>query len=147
MSIRKIATCCAALFAIGFVAFAADEKKFNAKCVVSGAAAKEDKTADYRGGKVYLCCDNCPKAFAKDTKKFAVKANAQLVETGQATQVKCPLSGAKLNPEQTVMVGDVKVQFCCGNCKGKVAEAKGDAQAELVFSDTAFDKGFEVKKK
>jgi hypothetical protein len=76
-----------------------------------------------------------------------VKANQQLVATGQATQGKCPLSGGKLNPDASVEVGGVKVTFCCNDCKGKVADAKGDAQAELVFSDTAFAKAFEVKKK
>ena len=147
MSIRNISVTFCALFAVGFVAYAADEAKFKATCPVSGQPALQDKTAEYKNGKVYFCCGNCPGAFAKDTAKYATKANQQLVATGQATQVKCPLSGTKLNPDTTVTVGDVKVQFCCNNCKGKVSEAKGDAQAELVFSDKAFEKGFEVKKK
>ena len=148
MTIRKISAMLCALFAIGLIAVAADEKaKFKATCPVANKAAVEDKTVDYKGGKVYFCCGNCSAAFSKDTAKFAVKANQQLAATGQAKQIKCPLSGAKLNPDANVMVGDVKVEFCCNNCKGKVAEAKGDAQAELVFSDKAFEKGFEVTKK
>jgi YHS domain-containing protein len=126
---------------------AADAKKFDQKCVVSGGPAKEDKTVDYKGGKVYFCCENCPKAFEKDVKKYATKANHQLVATGQAKQAKCPISGGKLNPEKTVKVGGVDVQFCCENCQGKVAKAEGDAQVELVFSDAAFEKaGFAVPK-
>lgn len=148
MSIRRMSVLFCAVFAVGLVAFAAEEKaKFKAACPISGKDALEDKTADYKGGKVYFCCGNCPGAFTKDTAKYATKANAQLVSTGQFTQVKCPLSGGKLNPDTGVEVNGVKVTFCCNNCKGKVAEAKGDAQSELVFSDKAFEKGFEIKKK
>jgi len=148
MSISKLSLLCSAVLAVGLFAFAEEAKKeFKATCPLSGKAALENKTADYKGGKVYFCCENCPKAFAKDTAKYAVKANQQLVATGQATQGKCPLSGGKLNPDASVEVGGVKVTFCCNDCKGKVADAKGDAQAELVFSDTAFAKAFEVKKK
>jgi hypothetical protein len=137
-----------AVFAVGALAFAAEEKakEFKATCPVSGKPALQDKTAEYKNGKVYFCCENCPKAFAKDSAKFAVKANQQLVATGQTNQLKCPLSGGKINPDATSEVGGVKVSFCCNDCKGKVDGAKGDAQAELVFSDTAFEKAFEVKK-
>ncbi len=128
----------------------ADEKdKLNgAKCPVAGTkAAKEDKTADYRGAKVYFCCDNCPKAFAKDSAKYSTKANHQLAQTGQAKQEKCPLSGEAIDKEQTADVAGVKVSFCCGNCKGKVEKAEGDDKLALAFADKAFDKGFKVEKK
>ena len=148
MSLRRISVMFCAVFAIGLMAFAADEKaKFKASCPISGKAALEDKTADYKGGKVYFCCGNCPDAFKKDTAKYATKANHQLAATGQATEVKCPLSGGKLNPDTAVEVSGVKVTFCCNNCKGKVSEAKGDEQIDLVFKDAPFDKGFEIKKK
>jgi len=147
MMIRKVSVMLCAVFAVGLMAFAADEKKdFKATCPVSGQPAKQDKTADYKGAKVYFCCGDCPGAFAKDTAKFAAKANMQLVATGQATQVKCPLSGAKLNPDATAEVSGVKVTFCCNNCKGKVTDAKGDDKVDLVFKDSAFAKGYEVKK-
>lgn len=143
---KRFAAVACMLLVAGLVV-AADAKKFDQKCVVSGGPAKEDKTVDYKGGKVYFCCENCPKAFEKDVKKFATKANHQLVATGQAKQAKCPISGGKLNPEKTVKVGGVDVQFCCENCQGKVAKAEGDAQVELVFSDAAFEKaGYAVPK-
>ena len=128
----------------------AEEKdKLNgAKCPVAGTkAAKEDKTADYRGAKVYFCCENCPKAFAKDTAKYANKANHQLAQTGQAKQEKCPLSGGDLNKDKTADVSGVKVTFCCEKCQGKVEKAKDDEKLELVFAEKAFDKGFKVTKK
>ena len=115
------------------------------KCPVSAKAATQN-AVDYKGGKVYFCCDKCPTAF--DAKKHGTKANAQLVATGQAKQAKCPLSGAKLNPDTAITVAGAKVAFCCEKCQGKVNAAKGDEQIALVFSDAAFEKaGFAVEKK
>jgi len=132
---------------------AAEEVKLDGiKCIMNPkAAAKADKSVDYKDGKVYFCCDNCPKGFAKDQagdKKMSAKANAQLVATGQAKQAKCPLSGGDLNKDTEITVAGAKVQFCCNNCKGKVEKATGDEQTDLVFSDKAFEKaGFKVEKK
>jgi hypothetical protein len=117
------------------------------KCPVSGKDVKEDKAVDYAGGKVYLCCGGCPDAFAKDTKKFATKANHQLVATGQAKQAKCPLSGGDLKDGTEVTIHGAKVKFCCNNCKGKAEKATGDEQVNLVFGEDAFKKGgFKVSK-
>ena len=149
MSIRKVSVMVCAVLAVGFMAFAAEEKAkpFKATCPISGKPALEDKTADYKGAKVYFCCGNCPAAFTKETAKYSTKANHQLFATGQATQVKCPLSGGKLNPDATVEIGGTKVGFCCENCQGKAKEAKGDAQVDLAITDAAFAKGIEVNKK
>jgi YHS domain-containing protein len=117
-----------------------------AKCPVSGKAVKAESTADHNGGKVYFCCDNCPKAFAKNPAKFAAKANQQLLLTGQAKQAKCPLAGRPINPATAIDVAGTKVAFCCNNCKGAVGKLAGDAQLEKVFSDAAFKKGFVVGK-
>jgi YHS domain-containing protein len=148
MSIRVLTLSIAALL-VGAFAIAEDAKeKFAAKCLVAGKPdAKEDKNAEYKGAKVYFCCDNCKGKFNEDKAKFAVAANMQLVSTKQFTQTKCPLSGAKIDPDKTVEVAGVKVAFCCEKCQGKVAEAKDDAQKELVFKDAPFDKAFEIAKK
>ncbi len=138
-----------AAFAVAFAKDDKDEKKdeFKAICPVSGEAAKKDKTLKYREGEVYFCCENCPKAFEKDTAKYAEKANHQLVLTGQYKQIKCPLTGGKLNPEAKSEIDHLTVNFCCNMCKGKVDDAKGEEQYKLVFADKAFDKGFELVKK
>ena len=77
-----------------------------------------------------------------NTKKFATKANAQLVASGQYKQVKCPLSGEDSNPATAVKVADVSVSFCCDKCKAKVEAAKDKKQLNMVFNDKAFDKAF-----
>ncbi len=128
--------------------YAGDVKLEGIKCLVnSKKAANASKSADYKKGKVYFCCGGCASKFAKSKDNFAAKANQQLVSTKQYKQAKCPLSGGKCDATKTCKVGAVKVAFCCGKCQGNVAKAKGDKQAELVFSDKAFDKGFVVAAK
>jgi transcription elongation factor Elf1 len=99
---------------------AADELK----CPVSGKPASKDHAAKYKDGQVFFCCDNCPKAFEENTKKFATKANMQLVESGQYKQTKCPLSGEAVDASTAVKVGDLSVSFCCDKCKAKFEAAK-----------------------
>lgn len=135
----------------GATAWAAEKvevKLEGVKCVVAPRAAKADNSVDYKEGKVFFCCANCPKKFTASPEKFTEKANMQLVATGQYEQKKCPLSGGKLNPETTVKVGDAEVTFCCNNCKGKVEAADDKEKLTLVFSEKAFEKaGFVPKKK
>jgi YHS domain-containing protein len=146
---KQLITTLSAAVALMFAcaAFSADDKeksKYEPKCPVSGKEASKDHALKYKGGQLYFCCDNCPKAFEKDRAKYSVKANEQLVGTGQAHEVKCPLTGKPLNKETAIDIDGVKVCFCCNNCKGKVESAEGDKKAELVFSDAAFAKGFKV---
>jgi hypothetical protein len=123
------------------------EAKCKATCPVSGKAADMAVSVDYNGGKVYLCCPGCPGAFKKDTAKFAAKANHQLVVTGQAKQVGCPISGGKVNADTTTELCGVKVGFCCNGCKGKATKAEGDEQVAMLFGEKAFKKGFKVAEK
>lgn len=114
------------------------------KCVVAPRDAKADKSAEYKEGQVFFCCDGCKGKFAKDSKKFATGANRQLVATKQYEQKACPLSGGDINPEKTAEVAGVEVAFCCGDCQGKVAAAEGEEQVVLVFSEKAFEKAFKA---
>jgi len=130
-----------ASFCLCLAAKAADEPKLT--CPVSGHPATKDHAAKYKEGQVYFCCDDCPKAFEANTKKFSAKANVQLVVSGQYKEVKCPFSGGKLNPATAVQVAGVSVAFCCNNCKAKVTKANEKARVTMVFNDKAFEKGFE----
>ena len=111
------------------------------KCPVSGKDINPEAAVDYRGGKVYMCCPGCPKAFAKNTEKFAAKANHQLVASGQFTQKACPLTGKPAKDDKIVEAGGVSVAVCCPGCLGK--GKKADDAVALFFSDKAFEKGFE----
>ena len=142
-----------AAFAVGMFAFVggADDpvKLDGVKCIMMPfKPAKAEKSVDYRGAKVYMCCDGCVKKFKADDAKTSTFANHQLALTGQFTQKSCPISGGAAKADQTVEVAGVKVNFCCGNCKGKVEKAATlEEKATLCFGNDAFDKGFEAKKK
>jgi YHS domain-containing protein len=142
----KSRLCVAALAAVALLVVhslrAADAPEL--KCPVSGQPAKADKTADFNGGKVQFCCDQCPKAFAKDPAKFAAKANLQLAQTGQLKQVACPLTGKPAAADKSVDVAGVKVGLCCNGCLGKAKKASGDELVTLIFTDTS--KGFKAAK-
>lgn len=141
---------CAAVALFCLPVLNADDKPAETKakvvCPVSGKDVSADHTVEYKGGKVSFCCPNCLAAFKKDTKKFATKANLQLVASGQFVQTKCPLAGKKFDAEKSTKVAGLEIGFCCGGCLGKVKKAEGDDQLALVFSEDPFKKGFEKKK-
>jgi YHS domain-containing protein len=145
MKTRSLFTAVASIAVLAVTLYAADEIKLDGiKCVMNPkAAAKAEKSVDYKGGKVFFCCDNCPKGFAKKIKEgdelVAAKGNAQLVATHQAKQAKCVFTGGPLKTELTV--AGATVQFCCDNCKGKAAKMEGDKQLVALFGDKAFEKG------
>lgn len=125
------------------------------KCAANGKGAAKDvegSSVAYKGGKVFFCCANCPKAFTKKVidaetpdKLLAARGNAQLVATKQAKQAKCVFSGGPLKTKLTV--AGATVQFCCNNCLGKAKKMKGDDQLVALFGDAAFKKGgFKVPK-
>lgn len=124
-----------------------EEKKFAAKCPVSGAAAKKEQSTRHLNGHVYFCCEKCKAAYAENKMKYREKANAQLVATGQYIQEKCPLSGGPMKTESKLEDLGVTVKFCCDNCKKKFDEAEGAAKLRVAFTEEAFKKGFRAKRK
>ena len=87
MSTRNWFVVAASVALLATSLYAADAIKLEGvKCPLAGKPAKAGTEVDYKGGKVFFCCDNCPMKFDKDTKAFATKANAQLVQTEQAKQ-------------------------------------------------------------
>ncbi len=112
-------------------------------CMMTKKDVKKEQAVAYRDAEVYFCCPKCKGNFEKDTAKFAVKANQQLVQTKQFVQTKCPFSGEDVDAAQKVKIGEVEVSFCCENCVKKVNGEKDDeAKAKLVFGDESFEKGF-----
>src|SRR6185295_2670066 len=96
----------------------ATTKEFKATCPVSGKAAGESHVVELKNGeKVYFCCDNCPKNFKQNPKKYDLKVHRQLLETGQVVQVACPLHGKPINEATEESTGETKVAFCCEKCE------------------------------
>jgi YHS domain-containing protein len=139
---RFLAIFAVLMFTAVSLAATAAPKLDGVKCPLSGKPVVADKTVDYKGGKVFFCCANCPKAF--DAKKHANKGNHQLVQTGQYKQVKCFLAGRPVDATKTVVAAGVKVGVCCGGCLGKLKAAED--KVAFAFNDAAFAKGFAAVK-
>ena len=122
------------------------EAEFKATCPVSGSDAKKENASKYRDGEAYFCCEKCKAAFEAEPAKYADKANFQLVQTRQFRQTKCPVSGGKVNKEQSIKVDGVKVTFCCDKCKGSLESASKEEQLTKVFGEAVFTKSFAAKK-
>lgn len=145
---RMLTLLVAIAFTAPAMAFIADDPNLDGiKCPVSGTPVKAEQKVEYKGGNVYFCCAKCPNAFKADTEKYAEKAHAQLVATGQAVQIACPLAGRPVDETKSTTVAGASVAFCCGNCLAKVEAADDAEKLKLVFSSAAFEKGFEVKEK
>ena len=146
MILKNFVSGFAVLLVAAATVVAAEVKLDGVKCVVADRAANPEKSADYKGGKVYFCCGSCAGKFTSDSAKYATKANHQLVATKQFEQKACPFSGGDLNPDTAVKLSGVRVAFCCDNCKGKVESADGEGKKlDLVFDNKAFEKGFAKK--
>jgi alpha-acetolactate decarboxylase len=76
---------------------------------------------------------------------YSAKANHQLVATGQATQVACPLTGRPAKPELKLDVSGVTVAFCSQACKTRAEKAEECARIELLFGNGVFDQGFRIR--
>ncbi len=136
-----------AVVLLGVTPNLAGGKKVTCKCPVSGKDATEKSAVDYKGAKVYFCCDMCPGEFKANTAKYATKANMQLVCTKQAVEKVCPFTGNELNTDTKIKVGDATVCFCCQMCQGKAMNTPAGKLINDVFNDKTFAKAFEIKKK
>jgi hypothetical protein len=110
------------------------------KCLVSGAAAKEDKSSDWKDGKVYFCCGSCQKKFDGDKKGFAAKANHQLIATKQVEQKACPFSGGAVKADTAIEFKGASIAFCCNNCKGKAEKMSDEDKVAGLFGEDAYAK-------
>ena len=73
----------------------------NLNCPVSGKAVKAEHTLAYEGNSVGFCCENCPKAFEKEPKKYVEKIKADAL-TGQGAGDKGQGDGKSLKVQVTV---------------------------------------------
>ena len=53
--------------------------KDNEFCPVSDESVEEDVFMEYKGNKVFFCCNSCKGKFEKDPKKYTMKQTSQEV--------------------------------------------------------------------
>ena len=147
--IKKMFT---ALFLVSAILVGGDDPKSKTiTCVVSGdeinkSDLKDHEHSTYKDGKVYFCCGGCKMDFDESPKKFAAKANFQLVASGQYTQTACPVNKGKIHTAKAkknlkkVTVSGMEVDLCCPGCLKKYNKASD--KFALLFSDKGYEKGF-----
>ncbi len=101
MSKRALAAVFALVAVVSSITYAANTSLEGVKCLIAGGKeVKAEKSAEWKEGKVYFCCDGCKGKFdsasKEDKEKMAPKANHQLVASKQYAQQACPMSVAKL---------------------------------------------------
>ena len=150
--IKKMFT---ALFLVSAILVGGDDPKSKTiTCVVSGdeinkSDLKDHEHSTYKDGKVYFCCGGCKMDFDESPKKFATKANFQLVSSGQYTQTACPVNKGKIHTAKAkknlkkVTVSGMEVDLCCPGCLKKYNKAND--KFALIFSDKGYEKGFASK--
>ena len=132
------------------IGFSEDSKGDESKviCLVSGEVIEGDykeEAAKYKEGEVYFCCGGCKMDFEEDASKFSTAANFQLLATKQYSETNvCPVTGRKIKSKKEVIVEGLSVGVCCAGCVKKIN--KSNNKVSMLFSDSAFDKGFSKSK-
>ena len=120
-----------------------DKKEFKATCPVSGKPAGEDHVIKLKNGdKVYFCCDNCPKDFEANPKKYNAASNRQLLETGQIVQVACPITGKPVTRITRSKPATRRSASAARSAKRNTTKASDEEKLKMLFAAKAFKKGF-----
>lgn len=87
-------------------------------CPVMGAPVNKKIYADYKGKRVYFCCNMCPATFKKDPEKYIKKlaSSGQSAETILVPQTTCPVMGGPINKDIHADYKGKRVYFCCNMC-------------------------------
>ena len=132
------------------IGFSEDSKGDESKIIwlVRGEVIEGDykeESAKYKEGEVYFCCGGCKMDFEEDASKFSTAANFQLLATKQYSETNvCPVTGRKIKSKKEVIVQGLSVGVCCAGCVKKIN--KSNNKVSMLFSDSAFDKGFAKSK-
>lgn len=117
---RTFALALVLVFAAAFTAGASDDKhKGNqTKCPVMGNPVNMDSYTDYKGYRIFFCCDGCKDSFAENPDSYIEKMKAEGVELMKLKeQSVCPVSGKELASKEVFADYEGKrIYFCCPNC-------------------------------
>ena len=149
MKLRILSTSLTLLTLLTLAIYAGGIKLEGIRCVMNPDEQVQALSfVEYKGGKVFFCCDHCSQPFTEQVPKneiLAATANAQLIATNQAKQENCPLLGRPYNAGTEIKVAGAEIGFCCANCQSTAKSLSGDKQLLMLFGDAAFEKaGFKV---
>ena len=126
------------------------------KCVIDGKKnAKLEFGVPYRDGIVYLSSSRAAEEFSlrvekknrlKSNEFLPIKANHQLVLTGQYLQVRCPVSKVPFRHELVTQIAGVKIHLANPDALQCVKQEKKLAmRAKMVFGNKVFPRTFQPR--
>jgi YHS domain-containing protein len=103
-------------------------------CPVSNEPIDQKTFVRYQGQRVYLCCSDCTAEFNKSPEKFAKAIKAQWdAMPAHRAQIKCPVTGEKINP--AVFVEEPHYDLCFANEDAKAKFTKDRKSYESKLAD------------
>ena len=128
-------------------------------CPVTGDPINKKLYVDYKGKRIYVCCESCIDPVKKNPEKYIKKLEAmgQSVETitgakaaharALVPQKTCPVMGNPIDKSVYVDYNGKRVYFCCSGCPEtfkqdpekylKILADRGEAVEELGKKQTA----------
>ena len=112
-------------------AFAANPKKYELKvrrqlletgqivqvaCPITGKPVNKDTLVEVGEAEAGFCCKKCLAKYNAADDEGKLKIMFGDLDKGFTYQVKCPVSGKPINPQESVEYHGKKVYFCCPNC-------------------------------
>ncbi len=89
-------------------------------CPVMGNPINKEIFVEYKGKKVYFCCDGCDDMFLEDPAKYIDKLPqfkvGKVDDNDEIEQTLCPVMGNPINKDIFVEYKGRKVYFCCDGC-------------------------------
>ncbi|MCF7858488.1 MAG: YHS domain-containing protein [Candidatus Cloacimonetes bacterium] len=92
-------------------------EKIQETCPVMGNPINKEIYTEYKGEKVYFCCEACINIFNNNPGKYLEKMQeSQVEEALEFKQTKCPVMGMEIVPEINIEYKGEKIYFCCPSC-------------------------------
>lgn len=113
------------------------------KCpVMSGKKIDKKLFVDYKGTRVYACCQMCVPKIKKDPAKYIklVEAWGVTLDKTPVPQTKCPLMGGKIDKSVFADYKGNRVYFCCPMCIGKFKADPAQYVGKLKKEGVTLDK-------
>ena len=106
-------------------------------CPVTGDPIDRKLYVDYKGKRIYVCCEGCKATVAKKPEKYLKKLLAmgqaaevidtvtQMPQKALAPQTTCPVMGGAIDKTLYVDYQGKRIYVCCAGC---ISEVKKDPQ-------------------
>ncbi len=85
-------------------------------CPVMGGKINKNLYYEYKGHKIYVCCQGCIATVKKDPEKYLKKVQANIAKNAVVKQTICPVMGGKINKNLYYEYKGHKIYVCCQGC-------------------------------